>query len=85
MKKVGQPEDWHLMPNASPTHTKGKRMKRQVEIEGDPDMLDDYDSSQGVRGKVVQRSTQGSSGVVLSPDVAAVFPDSESIDAPSLS
>lgn len=56
-------------------------MKKQVESERDPDMLDDYDFSQGVRGKYVQRFAQGSNVVVLSPDVAEIFPDSESVNA----
>ena len=56
-------------------------MKKQTEIERDPDMLDDYDFSQGVRGKYVQRFAQGSNIVVLSPDVAEIFPDSESVNA----
>jgi hypothetical protein len=43
-------------------------------------MLDNYDFSQGVRGKYVQRFAQGSNVVVLSPDVAEVFPDSESVN-----
>jgi hypothetical protein len=55
-------------------------MKKQVEIERDPDMLDEYDFSQGVRGKYVQRFAQGSNVVVLSPDVAEIFPDSESVN-----
>ncbi|MBN1579479.1 MAG: hypothetical protein JXA89_02160 [Anaerolineae bacterium] len=55
-------------------------MKRQPEIERDSDMLDDYDFSQGVRGKYVPRFAQGSNVVVLSPDVAEIFPDSESVN-----
>lgn len=55
-------------------------MKKQIEIEHDPDMLDDYDFSKGVRGKYVQRFAQGSNVVVLSPDIAAMFPDSESVN-----
>ncbi len=55
-------------------------MKKQVEIERDPDMLDNYDFSQGVRGKYVQRFAQGSNVVVLSPDVSEIFPDSESVN-----
>jgi len=53
-------------------------MKEQVEAERDPDMLDDYDFSQGVRGKYVQRFAQGGNVAILSPDVATIFPDSES-------
>ena len=55
-------------------------MKKQFEIEHDPDMLGDYDFSQGMRGKYVQRFAQGSNVVVLSPDVAEIFPDSESVN-----
>jgi hypothetical protein len=56
-------------------------MKKRVEVERDPDMLDDYDFSQGVRGKYTERFAQGSNVVVLAPDVAEVFPDSESVNA----
>ena len=62
------------------TDTEGKPMKKQVEIERDPDMLDDYDFSQSVRGKYVQRFAQGSNVVVLSPDLAEMFPDSEAVN-----
>jgi len=55
-------------------------MRKEFETERDPDMLDDYDFSQGVRGKYVQRFAQGSNVVVLSPDVAEMFPDSESVN-----
>ena len=55
-------------------------MKRFIETEHDPDMLDDYDFSQGVRGKYVQRFAQGSNVVVLSPDIAEIFPNSESVN-----
>lgn len=55
-------------------------MKKETEIERDLDMLDNYDFSQGVRGKYVERFAQGSNVVVLSPDVAAIFPDSESVN-----
>ncbi len=46
----------------------------------DPDMLDEYDFSNGVRGKYAQRFAAGSNVVVLSPDVAEVFPDSASVN-----
>jgi hypothetical protein len=42
--------------------------------------LDDYDFSQGVRGKYVERFARGSNVVVLSPDIAEIFPDSESVN-----
>ena len=43
-------------------------------------MLDEYDFSKGVRGKYVERFKAGSNIVVLSPDIAEVFSDSESVN-----
>lgn len=45
-----------------------------------PEMLDEYDFSGGVRGKYVGRFPKGSNVVVLEPDVAQVFTDSESVN-----
>ncbi|MGH7799004.1 MAG: hypothetical protein ACREOW_00035 [Thermodesulfobacteriota bacterium] len=45
-----------------------------------PEMLNEYDFSKGVRGKYVKRYAAGTNVVVLSPDVAEVFPDSESVN-----
>ncbi len=55
-------------------------MKKATKIQDDPDMLAEYDFSKGVRGKYVERLAAGSNIVVLSPDVAEVFPDSESVN-----
>jgi len=55
-------------------------MKEESNKETDPDMLDEYDFSNGVRGKYVDRFAKGSNVVVLDPDVAQVFPDSESVN-----
>ena len=55
-------------------------MKKEVKTEHDPDMLDEYDFSTGVRGKYAKRYAAGSNVVILSPDVAEVFPDSESVN-----
>ncbi len=63
-----------------------KRFLRPIEMaistrtKRDPDMLDEYDFSQGVRGKYAKRYAKGNNIVVLSPDVAEVFPDSESVN-----
>jgi hypothetical protein len=46
----------------------------------DDDMLDEYDFSKGVRGKYAERYAAGSNVVVLSPDVAEIFPDSQSVN-----
>lgn len=55
-------------------------MNKAIKIQSDPDMLDEYDFSKGVRGKYAQRFAEGSNIIVLSPDVAEVFPDSESVN-----
>ncbi len=55
-------------------------MKKVVRTRRDPDMLGEYDFSKGVRGKYAKRYAQGTNVVILSPDVAEVFPDSESVN-----
>lgn len=45
-----------------------------------PEMRDEYDFSQGVRGRYAERYAEGSNLVVLSPDVAEAFPDSEAVN-----
>ena len=44
------------------------------------EMLKEYDFSNGVRGKYADRFARGSQVVVLDPDVAQVFSDSESVN-----
>lgn len=46
----------------------------------EPEMRDEYDFSQGARGKYAERYAEGSNVVVLSPDVAEAFPDSEAVN-----
>jgi hypothetical protein len=53
---------------------KNTKSKRRVE------MLPEYDFSKGVRGKYAKRYSTGSNVVVLSPDVAKRFPDSDSVN-----
>jgi len=48
--------------------------------DNDDEMRDEYDFSEGVRAKYAQRYAAGSNIVVLDPDVAQVFPDSESVN-----
>ena len=55
-------------------------MSQQSNNDNDPEMLDEYDFSVGVRGKYAGRFVQGANVVVLDPDVAEVFPDSESVN-----
>jgi hypothetical protein len=44
------------------------------------DMLPEYSFDGGVRGKYASQYAEGSNVVVLAPDVAAVFPNSESVN-----
>lgn len=46
----------------------------------DPDMLDEYDFSRGVRGKYAKRYAEGTNVAVIAPDVAEYFPDEESVN-----
>jgi hypothetical protein len=46
----------------------------------DDQMLDEYDFSQGVRGKYVDRLKDCQQIVLLEADVAKVFTDSESVN-----
>ena len=55
-------------------------MNQELNNEPDSDMLDEYDFTNGERGKYVDRLAKGSNVVVLDPDVAQVFPDSESVN-----
>ena len=50
------------------------------EEDHEPEMLESYDFSQGVRGKYIERLKSGSNFVVLDPDVAKVFPDERSVN-----
>ena len=55
-------------------------MKMDIEIDNSDELLDDYDFSKGIRGKYVERFAKGSNVVVLAPDIAEFFPDSESVN-----
>lgn len=46
----------------------------------DPDMLEEYDFSKGVRGKYARRYAEGTNVVVIEPDVAKFFPDHDSVN-----
>lgn len=46
----------------------------------DADMLDEYDFSDGVRGKYADRYAAGNNVVALAPDVAEAFPDSQAVN-----
>ena len=49
-------------------------------MRNDPDLLQEYDFSRGVRGKYAKRYAEGTNVVVIDPDVAEYFPDHDSIN-----
>jgi hypothetical protein len=49
-------------------------------MRNDPEMLEEYDFTGGVRGKYAKRYAQGTNVVVIDPDVAEYFPDHESVN-----
>lgn len=55
-------------------------MKKANEVPPDDEMRAEYDFSGGVRGKYFQRYRQGTNLVLLAPDLAKVFHDSESVN-----
>ena len=46
----------------------------------DPDILEEYDFSKGVRGKYAKRYAEGTNVLVVDPDVAKFFPDHDSVN-----
>jgi hypothetical protein len=46
----------------------------------DDEMLEEYDFSNGVRGKYARRYAAGSNVVILDPDLVELFPDSEAVN-----
>ena len=60
--------------------TKGKPMSQATSNQHDPDMLDEYDFSKGVRGKYADRYHAGTNLVRLDDDVAEMFPDAKSVN-----
>ncbi|MCG3771687.1 MAG: hypothetical protein JW384_02879 [Nitrosomonadaceae bacterium] len=53
---------------------------KKARRERQDDMLPEYDFSKGVRGKYAKRYAEGTNVVVLSPDMAKIFPTSESVN-----
>ena len=55
-------------------------MNETMATRNDPDMLDEYDFSEGVRGKYAKQYREGANIVRLDDDVAAMFPTSEEVN-----
>ncbi|MDF1594343.1 MAG: hypothetical protein P1P89_22755 [Desulfobacterales bacterium] len=49
-------------------------------MQNDPDMLEGYDFSKGVKGKYAKRYAEGANVVVIDSDVAQYFPDHDSVN-----
>lgn len=49
-------------------------------MKSDPNMLEEYDFSGGVRGKYAKRYEEGANVIVIDPDVAEYFPDHDSVN-----
>ena len=49
-------------------------------MNNDPDMLEEYDFSKGVRGKYAKRYAEGTNVVLIDPDVAEFFPDHDTVN-----
>jgi len=60
--------------------TSPQRYTFRVSQEPEDDMLPVYDFSGAVRGKYYERYRQGTNVVLLEPDVAQAFKDSESVN-----
>lgn len=54
--------------------------KPMRKMQKDPDMLEEYDFSKGVRGKYAKRYAAGTNVIVIEPDVAKYFPDHDSVN-----
>ena len=59
---------------------KAKSAKRSSPSPEKDELRPDYDFSAGVRGKYATRYSAGTNLVLLEPDVAERFPDSESVN-----
>jgi hypothetical protein len=56
-------------------------MNKATDEQPGDEMRAEYDFSDGVRGKYVRRYREGTNLVLLEPDLARVFRDSESVNA----
>jgi hypothetical protein len=49
-------------------------------MNNDPEMLEEYDFSKGVRGKYAKKYKEGTNLVLIDPDVAEFFPDHDAVN-----
>jgi hypothetical protein len=46
----------------------------------DPDLLEEYDFSKGIRGKYSKSYAQGTNVVIIDPEITEYFPDADSVN-----
>ena len=59
--------------------SKSSRTKKVSRRIADDEILPEYDFSKGVRNKYAERYAEGTNLVLLEPDLAEQFPDSQSV------
>lgn len=62
------------------TGARNVNMRKNSSSASSPSQVPDIDFSGGVRGKYAARYAAGTNLVLLSPDVAEIFPDSEAVN-----
>ena len=59
---------------------KEEHINPTTSVQYDADILDEYDFSEGVRGKYAERYHADKNLIRLDPDVAKIFPDAKSVN-----
>jgi len=58
---------------------KGRENNMKI-MKNDPEMLEEYDFSNGIRGKYASKYKKGTNIVALDPELIEYFPDSASVN-----
>ncbi len=66
--------------SAQDSQRRAKEENMNKKTNEEDEMLDEYDFTGGVRGKYVNRIANRNKTIILEPDVAEVFTDSESVN-----
>ena len=49
-------------------------------MQNDPDMLEEYDFSKGIKAKYSQKYSEGTNVIVIDPDIKKYFPDHDAVN-----
>jgi hypothetical protein len=49
-------------------------------MHNDPDMMEEYDFSKGIRGKYAKKYSEGTNVVIIDPDISEFFPDHAAVN-----